>query len=175
MVRVCVALGCVCVVSLRSCVHATVTAACRSRGIVIFITCSLKLALLQISWFSIVLTIGTGIAGIVIFITSSSPAMLGYGLESFVDVFSSIVVVWRFSLDSKDCDNDGIEGSKQAMVYAAEKKAGMLIAFTFVAIGIVVSTEATYSLCVCSCWQHSIFLLFLVGHFPPHLLLLTAR
>jgi len=100
----------------------------------------------MISWFSIVLTIGTGIAGIVIFITSSSPAMLGYGLESFVDVFSSIVVVWRFSLDLKDCDNDGIEGSKQAMVYAAEKKAGMLIAFTFVAIGIVVSTEAVLHL-----------------------------
>eukprot|EP00658_Telonema_sp_P-2_P034607 TRINITY_DN2524_c0_g2_i2.p1 TRINITY_DN2524_c0_g2~~TRINITY_DN2524_c0_g2_i2.p1 ORF type:complete len:336 (+),score=90.44 TRINITY_DN2524_c0_g2_i2:133-1140(+) len=96
----------------------------------------------RISWVSIGLTMASGIAGIVIFAITGSTAMLGYGLESFVDVFSSAVVLWRFSLDLKPLEGDGIQHSKDLMIYATEKKAGVMIAFTFVAIALVVGGQA---------------------------------
>lgn len=48
-----------------------------------------------VSWVSIVITVASGVAGLTIFAVAHSSAMLGYGLESFVDVFSSAVIVWR--------------------------------------------------------------------------------
>jgi len=101
---------------------------------------------IKVSWLSIVLTLGTGITGIVIFAISSSSAMLAYSLESFVDVFSSIVVVWRFSLDLDECKNDGFEHSQAVLIHSAEKRAGVLIAFNFVVISIVVPIQAALHL-----------------------------
>jgi len=50
---------------------------------------------IAISWVSIAVTLLTGVAGITCAVLYGSMAMLGYGLESFVDVFSSVIVVWR--------------------------------------------------------------------------------
>jgi len=50
---------------------------------------------ITISWISIAITMATGVIGIACAVLYGSMAMLGYGLESFVDVFSSVIVVWR--------------------------------------------------------------------------------
>ena len=63
----------------------------RALRVAILIMCGL----VQVSWISIVITVITGVIGIVCAILFGSMAMLGYGLESFVDVFSSVMVVWR--------------------------------------------------------------------------------
>ena len=73
-------------------------------------------------------------------------------------VVGIVMLSCRFSLDTDALEDDGYENSKvilvhqsraqfvnylqELMVYATEKKAGVLIAFTFVAIAVVVSIQA---------------------------------
>ena len=64
-----------------------------------------------------------------------SSALLGYGLESLVDVWSSILVLWRFWDDPEG------EGSYFVTTQRRESRASVGIAFTFVVIGYI------------TCWQ----------------------
>ena len=64
-----------------------------------------------------------------------SSALLGYGLESLVDVWSSILVLWRFWGDPEG------EGSYFLVTRRREARASVGIAVTFVIIGYI------------TCWQ----------------------
>jgi hypothetical protein len=64
-----------------------------------------------------------------------SSALLGYGLESLVDVWSSILVLWRFWGDPEG------EGSYFLTTRRREARASVGIAFTFILIGFI------------TCWQ----------------------
>jgi len=88
------------------------------------------------SWISIVLTLLAGVGGIVAAIIIKSSAMLGFALESFVDVFSSVLVLWRFwHGGSKD-------PAVAAKLASREKRASVGIAITFILISIVVGIQA---------------------------------
>eukprot|EP01025_Chloroclados_australasicus_P038593 TRINITY_DN3983_c0_g1_i6.p1 TRINITY_DN3983_c0_g1~~TRINITY_DN3983_c0_g1_i6.p1 ORF type:complete len:248 (+),score=8.85 TRINITY_DN3983_c0_g1_i6:56-745(+) len=91
----------------------------------------------QISYVSITITLVLGVIGLIIAYTDKSVALLGYALESFVDVWSSVLVLWRFW---KVNDLEG-ETTKRR-----EKQAQVGIAFTFVAIGIIVGVQAFHHL-----------------------------
>jgi hypothetical protein len=64
-----------------------------------------------------------------------STALLGYSLEALVDVWSSVLVLWRFWKDP-----DG-EGSYFLVTQRRESRASVGISFTFVIIGYI------------TCWQ----------------------
>jgi len=100
---------------------------------------------IQISWVSIVITVATGIIGVTCAILFESMAMLGYGLESFVDVFSSVMVVWRFKSTMAAIDlRQSVEEAEQQEAFARrlEKRAGIGISWTFVIIAFVVGGQA---------------------------------
>ena len=94
---------------------------------------------ITVSWVSIALTLISGIIGIVCAVLYSSMAMLGYGLESFVDVFSSFCVVWRFE---KSLDSSLPQEMHDEIGHRLEKQSGVGISFSFVAIAIVVGAQA---------------------------------
>ncbi|GMH32247.1 hypothetical protein BSKO_00081 [Bryopsis sp. KO-2023] len=93
----------------------------------------------HISYVSIAFTLLGGVSGIVIASVSDSVSLLGYALESFVDVFSSVLVLWRFW-------SDDIEKHEQKRLFKKEKKASLGIAATLVIIGLVVGTQAAVHL-----------------------------
>lgn len=69
-----------------------------------------------------------------------SSALLGYALEALVDVWSSVLVLWRFWKDP-----DG-EGSYFLVTRRRESRASVGIAFTFVIIGYVTCWQARPSI-----------------------------
>lgn len=93
---------------------------------------------IRVSYVSISLTLVTGITGVLYAFLYDSSAMLGYGCNSFVDVLSSILVVWRFS---KTLDPSMI--NDEAYNRRLEKRAGAGIAMTFVGIAILVGVQAS--------------------------------
>jgi hypothetical protein len=92
----------------------------------------------QISCVSCGITAVAAIVGFAAFSAAGSPAMLGFGLESLVDLFSSMVVVWRFYVGGDENPSPALI----AKLDGREKKASILIAVVLMILGVVVSATA---------------------------------
>lgn len=90
----------------------------------------------NVSLFSIAFTLVCAIVGLAFAWSTQSSALLGYALEALVDVWSSILVLWRFWKDP-----DG-EGHYFLITRRRESRASVGIAFTFVIIGVFTSSLA---------------------------------
>lgn len=69
---------------------------------------------------------------------SGSNALLGFGLDSFVESLSGMVMIWRFWRFDLDADEEEFE--------EVERKAARLVAYTFFALGSYVILDAGYAL-----------------------------
>ena len=69
---------------------------------------------------------------------SGSKALLGFGLDSFVESLSGMVMVWRFWSYADEADDEAFE--------AIEKRAARLVAYTFFILGAYVIADAGYAL-----------------------------
>ena len=87
--------------------------------------------MLTIGWNSLeaIVAIGSGVL-------AGSIALVGFGLDSVVEVSSALVIVWRLSRHSAD----------QAANERAERRATRLIALTFFAIALYVAYDASRTL-----------------------------
>ncbi|XP_005112330.3 transmembrane protein 163 [Aplysia californica] len=56
----------------------------------------LHTAALVVSWFSVLFSLGTGVAAIVLGLSGKSESLFAYGIDAILDSLSSIAVVWRF-------------------------------------------------------------------------------
>lgn len=87
-----------------------------------------------------------------------SSALLGYGLEALVDVWSSVLVLWRFWNDP-----DG-EGQYFLVTRRREQRASVGIAVTFILIGFFTCWQVCSPLVVaclylypnCGCIMHAL-------------------
>ncbi len=91
-----------------------------------------------LAWFTIAWNSFEGIAGIVAGIAAGSIALVGFGIDSYVEVFAGSVIVWRLSRE-----RHGRELSQ-----AAERRAVRLIAITFLALAAGVGAESIRKLAV---------------------------
>jgi len=91
---------------------------------------------IQISWLSILTTAAFGIVGLILSIVGGSTATLGLSLESFVDVWSSVLVLWRF-WGAYEGDTDTL-----AQLALKEKRASVGIALVFVFISLIIMPQA---------------------------------
>jgi divalent metal cation (Fe/Co/Zn/Cd) transporter len=89
-----------------------------------------------LAWFTIVWNTVEGLAGIVSGLAAGSIALVGFGIDSYVEVFAGSVIVWRLARDRR-----GHELSE-----AAERRAVRLIALTFVALAIGIGIESIHKL-----------------------------
>lgn len=85
-------------------------------------------------WLSVV-TVGynviEGIAAVTVGITTRSSALLGFGLDSFIESLSGSVMIWRFGKERTDEDEERVE-----------KIAVKLVAFTFFILGAYILFDA---------------------------------
>ncbi|GFO08198.1 DNA-directed RNA polymerase subunit [Plakobranchus ocellatus] len=72
-------------------------------------------AALAISWVSILFSLGSGIAAIVLSFSNRSESLFAYGLDALLDSLSSVAVVWRF-MDSTDHAKSRIREYKACLV-----------------------------------------------------------
>jgi divalent metal cation (Fe/Co/Zn/Cd) transporter len=92
----------------------------------------------KMSLISCGITAVAALIGIIAYNAASSPAMLGFGLENMVDLFSSLVVVWRFNV----AGNTEPTPALVAKLEGREKKASIAIAIILFILGVVVSSVA---------------------------------
>ena len=85
-----------------------------------------------LAWFTIAWNALEGLVGIAAGIAAGSIALIGFGVDSYVEVFAGGVVLWRLSK----------EGLGQHLSEAAERRATRLIALTFFALAIGIGSES---------------------------------
>lgn len=100
-----------------------------------------------LAWFTIVWNSVEGIAGIVSGIAADSIALIGFGVDSYVEVFAGSVIMWRLSRDRHGND----------LSEAAERRAVRLIAITFLVLAAGVGAESIRKLAIGAEPDESIF------------------
>lgn len=91
-----------------------------------------------LAWFTMCWNAVEGVVGIAAGIAAGSIALVGFGVDSYVEVFAGSVIVWRLARDRK-----GEELSEKA-----ERRAVRLIAISFLALAVGVGVESVRKLAV---------------------------
>ncbi len=91
-----------------------------------------------LAWFTIAWNSIEGIAGIAAGIAAGSIALIGFGVDSYVEVFAGAVIVWRLSK----------ERHGEQLSDAAEARAVRLIAVTFLILAAGIGFESVRKLLV---------------------------
>lgn len=103
----------------------------------IFIDSRLHKKALILSYFTVVYNILEGIVSIIAGLLAGSIALIGFGLDSFVESMSGGIMIWRFRKHGK------ISEEEEEKV---EKKALRLVAYTFFMLGAYVLYESVKKL-----------------------------
>jgi divalent metal cation (Fe/Co/Zn/Cd) transporter len=90
----------------------------------------------RLAWFTVGWNALEGLVAIVSGLVAGSIALLGFGADSYVEVFAGVVVLWRLAAERR-----GAEVSQ-----AAERRAVRLIAITFFLLAIGVGVESLRTL-----------------------------
>ncbi|MDP8958411.1 MAG: cation transporter [Actinomycetota bacterium] len=85
-----------------------------------------------LAWATIVWNSIEGVASILAGLAAGSIALLGFGVDSYVEVFAGSVVLWRLSKERQG----------EAASIAAERRAVRLIALTFLLLALGVGAES---------------------------------
>lgn len=87
---------------------------------------------LALSWFTVAYNLAEGAVAVVASVLAGSPALLGFGLDSFVEALSGGIMIWRFRTAARLCA-DCAEGR--------ERRALGLVGLTFLVLGAYVAYE----------------------------------
>lgn len=93
---------------------------------------TLRRRALLLSWFTVIYNIVEGIVSILLGMAAGSIALVGFGLDSFVESLSGGIMIWRF----------GRRGLPAAEEERRERKATRLVGWTFLVLGAYVFYEA---------------------------------
>lgn len=93
---------------------------------------------LALSLFTVGYNVAEGVIAIFASSQSGSTALLGFGLDSFVESLSGLVMVWRFWKFDPKADEEDFE--------RIEKKAARMVAYTFFVLGAYVVFDAGHAL-----------------------------
>lgn len=95
---------------------------------------------LVLSFFTVGYNIVEGVVAIIAALTAGSTALLGFGLDSFVESLSGSVMIWRFWKHGPNANADEVA--------EREKKATRFVAYTFFILGAYVTFDASKALYV---------------------------
>ncbi len=99
---------------------------------------SLHKKALSLSYFTVGYNVLEGIVSIIVGLLAGSIALVGFGLDSFVESLSGSVMIWRFRKHEKMTEEEEER---------VELKATRLIAYTFFILGFYVLYESVKNLC----------------------------
>jgi divalent metal cation (Fe/Co/Zn/Cd) transporter len=100
-----------------------------------------------LAWFTILWNAIEGIAGIAAGVAAGSIALVGFGVDSYVEVFAGSVILWRL----------GEERHGRELSDAAERRAVRLIAVTFLLLAAGVGAESVRRLLTGAAPDESLF------------------
>ncbi len=90
---------------------------------------------LRLEWFLIVYNIIEAVASIIFGIAAGSVALIGFGLDSVIEVASAGILIWRLSIHSSPAEEE-----------RGEKKALFFVGVTFFLLAAYVGFESIYKL-----------------------------
>jgi len=93
---------------------------------------------LALSIFTVGYNVAEGVIAVVASSLAGSSALLGFGLDSFIESLSGMVMIWRFWKYDVDSGEEEVE--------AIEKKASRLVAYSFFILAAYVVFEAVGAL-----------------------------
>ncbi|HEX2204291.1 MAG TPA: cation transporter [Longimicrobium sp.] len=88
---------------------------------------------LRLSYFTVGYNVIEGVASVAVGAAAGSVALVGFGMDSFVESLSGGVMIWRFRAGGDACD---------AETERKERRALKLVGYTFFALGAYVLVEA---------------------------------
>lgn len=91
---------------------------------------------LLLSWLTLVYNLGEGVVSIAFGLSAGSIALIGFGLDSFIESLSGGVMIWRFS-------QTGLSEEREE---AIERRASRYVAYTLFILAAYVTFEALKSL-----------------------------
>jgi divalent metal cation (Fe/Co/Zn/Cd) transporter len=94
---------------------------------------ALRLSYLTVGWNAL-----EGIAGVALALAAGSVALLGFGLDSFVETASGFVIVWRTLAERSARDHEHVD--------AIERRAQKLVAATLVILALYIGYDAITSI-----------------------------
>jgi divalent metal cation (Fe/Co/Zn/Cd) transporter len=87
---------------------------------------------LRLSWFTVVYNVAEGIISMLLGLAAGSAALIGFGLDSFVESLSGGVMVWRFTPRAMSAEQEE----------RVERRAVRLVGWTFLVLGLYVLYES---------------------------------
>ena len=93
----------------------------------------LRARALRLSYFTVAYNVVEGVASVVAGLLAGSVALVGFGLDSFVESLSGGIMIWRF-------------GGRSGRAEAREKRAIRLVGYTFWVLGAYVLWESAEKL-----------------------------
>lgn len=93
---------------------------------------------LTLSFFTVAYNILEGLVAVIAATMAGSSALLGFGLDSFVESLSGTVMIWRFWKFGPEADDKEVA--------KAEYQATRLVGYTFFILGVYVLIESTRNL-----------------------------
>ena len=94
----------------------------------------------RLSWLTVVYNVVEGLVSIGFGIRDDSVALAGFGVDSFIEVASALVVLWRFRGEL------GLSGS---LALADERRATRVIGWLFVALSVGTAAASAFKI-----WRH---------------------
>lgn len=99
---------------------------------------SVRLKALALSFFTVGYNVLEGLVAVIAGTMAGSSALLGFGLDSFVESLSGTVMIWRFWKYGPEADEEEVA--------KAEHKAIRLVGYTFYILGAYIVFDSTRSL-----------------------------
>ncbi len=109
---------------------------------------TLKRRALRLAYFTVGYNILEGVASVIAGLIAGSAALVGFGLDSFVESFSGAIVIWRFRRNDEVTD----EGEARQ-----EDRAVRLIGYAFLILGAYVAYESIEKLVFSEIPDRSLF------------------
>jgi cation diffusion facilitator family transporter len=111
-------------------------------------TSGLHFRALRLSYFTVGYNILEGIVSLLAGAAAGSTALLGFGLDSFLESLSGGVMIWRFTANAQRSDEQ---------VEALERRAIRLVGITFLLLGLYVGYESVRKLALREAPEQSLF------------------
>lgn len=86
-------------------------------------------------WLTAVWNVAEGIVAVTSGILARSVALVGFGLDSFIEVTAALILLWRLSLPDHDERAEG-----------RERAAHRVVGATFIALSVYIATQAAYAI-----------------------------
>lgn len=91
---------------------------------------------LWLAWFTVIWNIGEGVVALLAATSAESRALVGFGVDSFVESAAAMVVIWRLRVEQRSAER----------AESVERRALRIIAVTFFALAALVGIESMRAL-----------------------------